>query len=203
MRNTRSDGFEIDLLRPEQRSRRRDRPERCDVEDAEFETIYPAEAKGAANARLAPHAAFARTDPARAGPLRQQGAAANGRSSLFADSRRAGLPKRFAAPMALAGVFGCVCLALLLVTVVVSRAPDADLPEVVHTGSIPAQEVIRRAPVADSDIAVRRGDGNSDTQASRPMPPEDAPVAEAEAPAPRPARIERAGSILMIRSGGS
>lgn len=199
-------GHDIELLAPERPKPRRDRQiHPVEFEDAEFETVIPCDGYGAPEGF---HIPFVTPEPRQ--PIFRHAEtpafeAERQRLELFARRGRAvssaSAPRhRMAGPAFLAGVVVLAATAFWMAGGHrLLRATDA--PDPMPTASIPAKaaplpKVVRQTPEPPE----------------RPMPVENKAEAKpADVPgqakmtvqeAPRPARIERAGSILMIRSGG-
>ena len=193
-----------DLLMPDRR--RVERPARAgDVEDACFETVsppsgeFPAHSFAAVNegdsgvrsARAAAQAPFPAgfSNPA---PIPEQAGGWNGRLDVF--SARPAAPvaggSRFAATASVL-VAGLCGLAAAMVWLSASPAPQPEAR---------APAAIFRAPVASAPMAPRPAAvPDPVTTSSVPAKLSDPAKSGFSAPLPKPARIERAGSILMIR----
>lgn len=201
------DHRDIELLAPETAKQRRDyRLKPREFEDAEFETVIPCDGYGAPEGLFIPAVTPEAGKPIFARAETAEFAAERQRLDLFS-RRGTAVPQNSAKAQGLAGAVllcGVVAIALVGFSLTVGarigyRQAEADP---VTTGSIPVK------PQPAAPIVVQR----PAAAVSPPMPTQGAmraaeaerasgPAAVTVEEAPRPARIERAGSILMIRAG--
>ncbi len=190
-----------DLLMP-QKNRKLNVARMRDVEDACFEAVSaprdvfstrprPGAASGVFKSRIA--------HPEADGPIPRDFAdktmAQSERLGVFSGSRHAFAASGLMSPMAVAALSACAAAALAffwmagghtLVSSSGSQHPNARAST--SAASITARTVLSPDPVVTSSIPVKKAPGSG---------------ASFTAPMPRPARIERAGSILMIRPAGN
>ena len=203
----------IELLAPEGGRSARDtalRPR--EFEDAEFETVIPCDGYGAPEGLFIPSVTPETRKPIFARAETPEFVAERQRLDLF--SRRsmdapeaASASRSYVGPVALCGV---VALALVGFSMTVGDrlASRVSTPDPVVTSSVPVSPGLPTSEPAAPGVSKQAADA-----AVPRMPTQGAVAAAEEAPrasgpakltieeAARPARIERAGSILMIRSG--
>jgi hypothetical protein len=184
-----------------------------EFEDAEFETVIPCDGYGAPEGLFIPSVTPETRRPIFACAETPEFTAERQRLDLF--SRRGapapeGTPtsRNMAGPVMLCGV---VALALVGFSMTVGEriASRHAAPDPVITSSVP-----QNPGLAAPEPGAPYGSERAADAALPPMPTQGAEIVADEASsargpakltiqeAPRPARIERAGSILMIRSGG-